>query len=71
MLGALVGYKALPNDMVMKVVDFDCNQVNNESDLGQIRPNYLNTNKYLLRNIDQMIEWRPTGRLFVNTTNPY
>jgi len=51
-LGALVGYRVLPNDMVMKVVNFDCNTVTEDSALGQVRPDYLNTNKHLLTNID-------------------
>jgi len=35
MLGALVGCKmGIPIDMIMKVVNFDCNKVNEESDRG-------------------------------------
>ena len=34
MIGALVGYTGLPNDMVMKVVNFDCNTVLPDSNLG-------------------------------------
>jgi hypothetical protein len=56
MLGALVGVKkGIPIDMVMKVVNFDCNTVNEDSDRGQIRPDYLSTKKYMLKNIDQLI----------------
>ena len=64
MLGALVGCKTgIPREMIMKVANFDCNTVNGESDRGQIRPDYLSTKKYMLKNIDELIEWRPRGRL--------
>ena len=32
MLGALVGIKSLPQDMVMKVLDFDCTEVDSDED---------------------------------------
>tara|TARA_B110000285_G_scaffold160493_1_gene179186 strand:- start:120 stop:293 length:174 start_codon:yes stop_codon:yes gene_type:complete len=57
MLGALVGIKSLPQDMVMKVLDFDCTEVDSDDDdeLGIYRPDFLNTKKHLLRNIDLLI----------------
>jgi hypothetical protein len=56
MLGALVGIKSLPQDMVMKVLDFDCTEVDSdEDDIGIYRPDFLNTKKHLLRNIELLI----------------
>ena len=67
MLGALVGIKNLPKEMVMKVLDFDCTQVDEiEDDYGIPRPDFLNTKKHLMRNIDLLIQWRPRGRLSLN-----
>jgi len=56
MLGALVGIKELPLDMVMKVLDFDCTLVDElEDDFGITRPDFLNTKKHLMRNIELLI----------------
>ena len=44
-------------NMVMKVLDFDCTEVDSDDDdeLGIYRPDFLNTKKHLLRNIDLLI----------------
>ena len=56
MIGALVGIKALPKKMVNKIIEFDCTQVDElEDDFGIPRPDFLNTKKHLLRNIDLLI----------------
>jgi len=67
MLGALVGIKAIPKQMVMKVLAFDCTQVDEEEDdYGIQRPDFLNVKRHLMKNIDLLIKWRPRGRLHIN-----
>ena len=56
MLGALVGIKAIPKRMVMKVLAFDCTQVDEEEDdYGIQRPDFLNVKQHLMKNIDLLI----------------
>ena len=65
MLGALLGIKGIPEYMVQKVVSFDCTKVASHFDLegkgdeGRSRPDTLNTKKWALKNIKELIKIRP------------
>lgn len=52
-IGAYLGFKALPSEMVEKILSFDC------SDNGILRPQFLNTKFNLVPQLDKIIEQRP------------
>ena len=54
MLGALLGIKCLPKDMVNKIIKYDCS--NSEQHGGWAWPEFLSTHKLLLPNIKKLIE---------------
>jgi hypothetical protein len=60
MIGALVGIKKIPAQMLVKVVKFDCTNIPRECDsdesddpmaLGKQRPDFLSTKNHLFYNI--------------------
>ena len=59
MIGALVGIKQIPQNMVFKLIKFDCENCS----VGVKRPEYLSTRKHLLKNIQQLIKIRPIKTL--------
>ena len=61
LLGALVGYKALPADMMKTTLSFDC-----ESEKGIYRPEFLNVSKHAVPLIRKLIDTRPAGKLILD-----
>lgn len=55
MIGALVGFKNLPEFMVNKVLDFDCEK-------DDVRPAFLSVNQHVMLNIKKLISCRPTDK---------
>ena len=53
MIGAFLGVKALPANMMENVLSFDC------SDNGILRPWFLNTKHQLVPNLEKIIDNRP------------
>lgn len=61
MLGALVGIKQIPYNMVQKILKFDCV----DTPIGQQRPEFLSTRRHLMVNIKKLIEIRPKEKLVI------
>jgi hypothetical protein len=61
-LGALVGLHDIPENMVNKVLDFDCLT----TPIGRPRPEFLSTKIHAYKNINKLIELRPKNDLEIN-----
>ena len=59
-MGALLGVKAIPQDMRDKVMEFDCVEFpENEHNYGILRPDFLSVKTNLFVNIQKLIKIRP------------
>ena len=56
MLGALIGFKNIPEYMTQKVLNFDCEKIEGR---GKPRPEFLSTKKYALKNIKELMSLIP------------
>ena len=60
MIGALIGFKNIPDFMTQKVINFNCEKRESFAPgLGIKRPDFLNTKKHALKNIKQLITLMP------------
>ena len=66
-MGALVGVKQLPPDMLQKVLDMDCQErFNPDWKCGKSRPGFLSIGRHALPLLNRLIDIRPKDKIVMD-----
>ena len=64
LVGALVGVKSFPEDMLIPILSFDC------AKNGVKRPEFLSVKRHAIPGIAKLIKLRPQKNLIINNIKP-